>query len=265
MNTEALQSPAASPMHTWGLTAFGLHLLANLFMLCDHLRGTSMIDAEWLGWIGRIAFPLFAFLLTEGFVHTRSRRRYCLRLLGAALLSEIPFDLMMTDVVFNPLCQNVVWSFLLGMGLLSLFARIGALHRPLVRLLLSATVLLCFYLLGFLLFVDYYGYGMLMIALFYFTRIDRSAQPRLGICLRMAVQLLVMYWINCEMIQGLMWEVTLFGLPVNVYKQGFALLALPFVWLYGGRQGQHSPVLRRAFYLIYPTHLLLFWILSRFF
>ncbi len=264
MNTEVLQAPAAPPTRTWGLTAFSLHLLANLFMLCDHLWGTSIVDAEWLSWIGRLAFPLFAFLLTEGFVHTRSRRRYCLRLLGAALLSEIPFDLMMTDTVFYPLHQNVVWSFLLGMGMLCLFARIGELRRPLLRLPLYAAVLLCFYLLGFLLFVDYYGWGMLIIALFYFTRIDRT-QTRLGIFLRMAVQLILMYWINCEMMQGQVWDVMLFGVSFTLHKQGLALLALPFIWLYSGRQGKYSPALRRMFYLIYPTHLLLFWILSRFF
>ena len=49
------------------ITSFALHILAMLFMLCDHLWATLLTSQDWLTWVGRIAFPLFAFMLAEGF------------------------------------------------------------------------------------------------------------------------------------------------------------------------------------------------------
>lgn len=93
----------------------GLHILAMVFMLCDHLWAMLFPAAEWLTCIGRIAFPVFAFMIVEGYLHTRNLRRYLLRMLTGALLAEIPFNLMYGTVLtfyffrkrnwINRLCQ----------------------------------------------------------------------------------------------------------------------------------------------------------------
>lgn len=70
---------------------------------------------DWLTCVGRLASPIFAFLLVEGFFHTRDLRRYVLRLLLLALLSEIPFDLMYAGTPFFPFHQNVIWTFLIAL------------------------------------------------------------------------------------------------------------------------------------------------------
>ena len=49
------------------LTSFALHMMAMVLMLCDHLWATLLTSQDWLTWVGRIAFPLFAFMLAEGF------------------------------------------------------------------------------------------------------------------------------------------------------------------------------------------------------
>ena len=117
-------------------TSASLHIMAMVFMLCDHLWGTIVPGNDWLTCIGRLAFPIFAFLLVEGYFHTRNLKKYALRLLIIALISEIPFDLAMGSRIFYPIHQNVLWSFLLSLGLIhwnerarksgKLWKRIGA-------------------------------------------------------------------------------------------------------------------------------------------
>lgn len=101
-------------------TSMSLHVMAMVFMLCDHLWGTVVPGNDWLTCIGRIAFPLFAFMIVEGYFHTRNLKKYVLRLLLFAVLSEIPFNLAMGSSIFYPVHQNVLWSFLISISLIHL-------------------------------------------------------------------------------------------------------------------------------------------------
>ena len=65
--------------------------------------------------VGRVAFPLFAFMIAEGAAHTRDRRWYALRLLLLAVISEIPFDLVAGGTWLFPADQNTVFTLLLGL------------------------------------------------------------------------------------------------------------------------------------------------------
>ena len=151
------------------ISSAGLHILAMVFMLCDHLWGTVVPGNNWLTCIGRLAFPIFAFLIVEGYSHTSNLKRYALRLLVFALISEIPFNLMMGGRIFFPIHQNVLWTFLIGLGLIhwNEKAKTAPLWR---RILRGAGSVILGALAGTVTFVDYSGAGVLMVLVFYFFR-----------------------------------------------------------------------------------------------
>ena len=226
------------------LTSFGLHLLAMGLMLCDHICLALMPDRLWMTCVGRLAFPIFAFLVTEGFVRTRSRARYARRLLIFALISEVPFDLLAAGRPVYPLRQNVLWTFLIALGCMQLLEWAKADPRPAARLVVSAGAVLGGFLAGTAFMVDYFGPGVWTVLVFYFFRGDGWRQ-RLG-------QLLCLLPLNGCLRAGQ--TVLLGGLALPI--QAFAVLALPFIWLYRGRQGPHGRAVRWLFYGFYPAHLL---------
>ena len=104
----------------FGITSMWLHIIAMAFMLCDHLWGTVVPGNTWLTVIGRISFPILSFMIVEGYFRTKSLKRYVLRLLLFAIISEIPFNLAIGSQLFYPIHQNVLWSFLISIGLIYL-------------------------------------------------------------------------------------------------------------------------------------------------
>ena len=97
--------------------------------------------------------------------------------------------------------------------------------------------------------VDYYGTGVLTIFIFYFFR------GRKWWCL--AGQLVALYWVNVQLLGGLLYPVHIFGMEFEICQQGLALLALLPIWLYRGRQGYHSKPFQYACYAFYPVHMLI--------
>lgn len=230
-------------MKKFDLSSAGLHILAMGFMLLDHLWATVVPGNEWMTCVGRLAFPIFAFLIVEGYFHTRNLKKYLLRLLLCALISEIPFNLMYAGRIFYPLHQNVLWTFLISLGLIRWNERLreAPLWRRCLRFGLTLVVGL---IVGTLTMVDYYGYGVMMVLVFYFFRGDELWQK--------AGCILGLYWINVEMMGGLVYPVG----GIEVPQQAFALLALIFLWCYRGRKGYDKPWFRWLCYLFYPAHML---------
>ncbi len=97
-----------------GINSFQLKWIAVITMIIDHTGAVLFPDNMVFRYIGRIAFPIFCFLLVEGFFHTRDVRKYMLRLGLFALISEIPYDLAFRDTVLEFEHQNVFFALLLG-------------------------------------------------------------------------------------------------------------------------------------------------------
>ena len=211
-----------------------LKLLACVTMLIDHsaiLFGWSL----WFRAVGRLAFPIYCFLLTEGVAHTRSAGRYFLRLGIMAVLSEPVYDFVLYGGM-NPWAhQNVLWTLLLGAGLLWCM---GKTERPLWKLLL----LLPFALAAELLRTSYGGAGVLMIALFGLTR----GTERAGFAQTLGLAVISLGMNSVP--------IRLFGQSIPL--QLFAVAAMVPICLYSGKKRGRSRAVSWGFYLFYPVHLL---------
>ena len=245
----SFQKIKSSTSRCFDISTAALHIIAMLFMLMDHLWATLLPAREWLTCAGRVAFPIFAFMAVEGYFHTRSFKKYILRMLLFAVLSEIPFDLMYGGTWFYPVHQNVLWTFLLSLLGVWLMEQVRKKGKTWMYLLVCVLVVPAGLVLGTLCMVDYYGVGVLTVFVFYFLH-GRKWWCFLG-------QLAALYWLNVELLGGLMYPVQLFGMEFELCQQGLALLALIPIWLYHGRQGYHSKPFQYLCYAFYPVHMLL--------
>lgn len=219
------------------LSGTALKRLALCSMLLDHL-GASCLEAGvfsrpgpiseplltldvCLRWAGRLAFPLYCFLLVEGFLHTHSLRQYAGRMLAFALVSELPFDLAFFHTLIYRGHQNVYWTLALGV-----LAMAALRHFQTAAGAATWQGLLCAggcILLAYLAQTDYDGIGVIIICALYLTRTNRKWQ-----CLVGAV---------------------LFAFEIT------APLAFVFLWFYNGQRGACSKAQKWGFYLFYPVHL----------
>lgn len=216
-------------MEKKGLSQETLKVIACMTMLLDHV-GAMFVRGYTLRIIGRIAFPIFCFLMAEGAYYTKNPRKYALRLLIGALLSEIPFDLaFQRGLTWRS--QSVMVTLLLG------FLDVEAIQNTQNNLLKLLAVSAGF-ALGQLLQTDYGGYGVLLIVLF--------SQARRK------------WWLQTVLVAMFAWMMD--SVPVQVLGmripiEMFALLAMLPIGCYSGRKRSDSKVLQWAFYLFYPVHL----------
>lgn len=218
------------------MSSFILRLLALVFMCLDH-TGLALLPAFLpLRCAGRLAFPLYCFLLAQGFAHTRDVRAYGRRLLLFAFLSEIPFDLLIFGRIVSPVEQNAIFSLLFGLMALCAFESLR--DRPLHASLACASLAVCAMALRL-------SYGWLGVVLCLCFHAGRARPLRMLLLSGGALSLYALSLLLSGVDRA--WALTAF----------FALLALPLVLLYNGRPGPRHPALSLAFYAAYPAHLLL--------
>lgn len=221
-----------------GVSGATLKWIALVTMTIDHFAASGLYDRLVYGGgpggmgylllrcIGRLAFPIYCFLLTEGFRHTRSRERYALRLGLFALISEVPFDLASGWVLWDWNYQNVFFTLLFG--LLALILADPLYEKGGQRK--AFFIVLGFALAAELLQTDYGFFGVAVIAAMHFLR-ERETEK---------------YLISGALLMG---------------AGSLELAALPAFYLmhrYDGRQGRQSKAMRLLFYWYYPLHLLVF-------
>lgn len=223
-----------------------LKLIAVLSMLLDHIGYILRVGLEQEPGIatgnllydyarpvllltGRIAFPIFAYLLMEGFYHTRNRKNYILRVGIFGLISEIPFNLFLSGSPFYSGHQNVFLTFFLG---LCMMAAIEAIRRhifgePGLMMQLAVVVAACG--LAWILKTDYQYCGIMLIAIFYWFR----ENPR---------------W---QCLLGFIWQI---NFETGLLLRSGLLISFLLLFLYNGERGKRK--IGYFFYIFYPVHLL---------
>ena len=222
-----------------GLDGGALKCIAAALMLTDHVGAILLPEVPVLRCVGRLAFPIFAFFIAEGYAHTRNFGRYFRRLAILAVVSEIPFNLE-NGAVFDLTRQNVLFTFCLALLTLRGLEALGR-ERGFGRWAGCGLVLAAGFAAGELLRTDYGGWGVVTVALLQLCRDGKYAKLWL---------LLAMAAVNGLGMESLTMPVFGGEMPIQI----FAVAALPVIWLYNGQAGPKG--LRRAFYVFYPAHLL---------
>lgn len=191
-------------------------------------------------YIGRIAFPLFCFMIVQGFIYTRSRKKYLMRLVIFAFISEIPFNLANLGTPFYPEYQNVFFTLSLGLLCIMILDHLinhFSLHERknmIALIVICAAVIAGFSLAGYFIHSDYDWSGVLTIVILYLL----SSKPVIGMAIACTV-------------------LTLSTLSAGLFEI-FCFASIFFVALYNGEKG-HSRLGKYFFYAFYPAHLLILW------
>ena len=220
------------------LNGFHLKLIAICTMLIDHMGATLFPGSPWLRCVGRMAFPIFCFLMAEGCVHTHDRKKYALRLLLFALISEIPFNLMNSGMIWDPYDQNVLWTLLAGALVCWLMDWALKKRTPLSFVLTGAAMVAAYWLLEAFR-TDYGGWGMLLVAAFY--GVHRAPS---GAVVKMIAQAFGLVFFSIGVMGGY--------LSIELWS----LVALVPIWLYNGQRGFSNKAVQYGFYAFYPVHIL---------
>lgn len=208
-----------------------LKWIAVISMIADHVGMVFFPELVWMRLIGRLAFPIYAYCIAEGFTHTGDFRKYFLRLSVMALLSEVPYDLLCFGRIVEPDRQNIFFTLAAGLFLLRIWEKYH--YRAIVCVAASAG----FLALAEFFCMDYGAGGILMILAFFLIRGQRF--KTMGWTVFAAVNLLC----------------------YGSWVQWAALAAAVPLYLYDGVPVKKK---QRFFYWIYPLHLLVLWIVAEY-
>ena len=222
------------------MTAFTLKIIALSAMLFDHLAVVFPdVFPFWFRGIGRLAWPIFAYILAEGFRHTKSPEKFLMRLLAFALISEIPYDLAMGNEINFFANTNIFYTLFLGGTAIFLYERFRE-RRGWQTMAVIASILPTV-ILAEILSVDYGSLGVLFVFALY------AAKPK------MIKLLAVVAFAIIQFVPLVMAQLLLIKFPTKYFFIiPFALTTVPLLAKYNGERGYAAKWL---FYWFYPAHL----------
>ena len=207
------------------VTSFVLKIIAVITMTMDHY--SKIADGpEWFSLVGRISFPLFAFLIGEGFRYTKDRKKYFYRIFLYALVLQIP-DLLSIEKYDG----NIF--FTLSFGILSLLILNNTKLNKFIKIILVMIIVVSAEMLT----LDYGSYGVMIIIIFYLFRKN-------NIMTAFSFTAVNILWISFFQMSA---------------TQLYSIFVLPLIFLYNGEEGKK---MKLFFYLYYPLHLIVLYLLA---
>ncbi|MCR4568634.1 MAG: conjugal transfer protein TraX [Pseudobutyrivibrio sp.] len=248
------------------ITGTALKFIAVITMLIDHIgmgvyerwmSAQLMVDLDFSYWdhfkfylvlrgIGRIAFPIYCFMLVEGFFHTKNIKKYALRLFLAAVISEVPYNMLSHGKLFFIYNNNVIWELLLGLIAMCIMEYINNNGVPfipdkyIIRRVAMVVVMLAAMYLSDLAGLDYGKAGIGCISVIYFFYGNSKKNRMLGMALGIVV----------------------LSLLSNMLEFAALVVLIPMAF-YKGARGRDSKALRYFFYLFYPVHFVVLSIIAK--
>ncbi|MDD2397091.1 MAG: TraX family protein [Tissierellia bacterium] len=214
------------------MSSLALKLTALFTMIIDHYGAIFQSDIITYRIIGRLAFPIYCFLLVEGYFHTSNIKKYAARLLIFAFISEIPFDLAFYgEIGFEH--QNIFFTLFIGL------TAVYIIDNKKINVNNNALIVFAASVLASLLRTDYQFIGIIYIFTFYSMRNQPKNKKFTVLALIMSVVNIAAGWL-----------------------QEFSLLALVPIYYYNNKQGRKNKILQISFYIAYPLHLMIFYLIN---
>ena len=220
------------------MSTFVLKIIALISMLFDHSGYVIFNGFSYFNYIGRLAFPIFAFLITEGYIHTKDLKKYFTRLFIWALISEIPFVLFRTKYVENTFSLNVLFTLFFGLATIWCYDKNKTLGS--IMLFFSSLIAeICKF--------DYGAFGIIAIFIFYVFK-DNKILMNIIFALIVFVKYLDKFilFFNTEYFS-----------PYLLLCL-FTITSLIFINLYNKKEGKK---IKYSLYVFYPLHLLILYLL----
>lgn len=215
------------------ISSFVLKVIACISMLFDHSGYIIFGKFSIFNYIGRIAFPIFAYQISEGYIHTSNLKKYFARLGLFAIISQIPYMIFIYIFSKNLLCLNIFFTLLIGLFAIYCYDKIPNKLLGIVSAIFLAII-------ADFLHTDYGAYGVAIIFLFYAFRNNK-------------VLMSVSFIVAC-----------IIKYSISILKQGYfetygllcicTCLPIIFILLYNGKKGKD---MKRFLYWFYPIHLLI--------
>lgn len=229
------------------MTAFSLKIVACISMFLCHIPFVYSDTLIPLFYIGRLAFPIYGFLISEGYAHTKDVKKYLTRLIVFAVISQIPAYLLFVGTTFEKLYFNVF--FTLSTGLISIMA-----YEKINNKIISFPIVFILAIIAEKLRFDYGAIGILIIFTFHLFRNNKIKMTLAEIFL------MILFYIE----KSTHFAFTISNVQFLLINLMFMISSLLFISAYNGKKGKSSKYIQLGFYLFYPAHLILLIILKTF-
>ncbi|CEQ19971.1 F pilin acetylation protein [[Clostridium] sordellii] len=226
---------------------FTLKIMAIIFMAMDHIYTYMNVALNnqvpiWFGYLGKLAAPIFFYLIVEGFYHTRSKNKYMQRIFSMGIL------MIIVDLLFK-IHNNIFLSLGFAIAMLSMIEQAKLSQKGSKKRIINIILAISFGVLGLFTEASLYGVGMVLI--FYFLREKKVAMTLAYIVFSLAG---IIGFIGPNFIEAaFLWD-----------YQWMMVFAIIPILMYNGKLGISNKFIKWMFYWFYPIHLIIIVLIANF-